>query len=221
MPAGLRSASSSRHGTELVASLPGFSAVTNVLPITAGASVARVTMLPVGAIQETITVGCSATGVAIGAPSLRQSVAMASPPSTADVLPARLRLAWNRVLQGFAPVLSAQQNGDGAPAPGSPRPPVRVGGNIRAPKKLANVQPQCPKTLIPATDTIVRVVGRIGIDGYVNDVKPLDAEPGAAPPAEFTESALDAVRQWMFTPTLLNGEPVEVNITVHVFYRRM
>ena len=54
----------------------------------------------------------------------------------------------------------------------------------------------------------------------MNDVEPVSAEAGAEPPMEFIESALDAVRQWRFTPTLLNGRPVQVNITVRVVFKR-
>jgi hypothetical protein len=47
---------------------------------------------------------------------------------------------------------------------------------------------------------------------------PSDNQP--APPAEFIESALDAVRQWKYTPTLLNNQPRDVNVRVTVLYSR-
>ena len=37
-------------------------------------------------------------------------------------------------------------------------------------------------------------------------------------PAELVQSALDAVRQWKYTPTLLNGQPVNVSIVIQVGY---
>jgi hypothetical protein len=95
---------------------------------------------------------------------------------------------------------------------------VRVGGNVRAPRKIKDVKPGCPAIPSPDTATIVNVFGRIGVDGFVNDVTRLPAGPGAVPPAELVESAFDAVRQWEFTPALLNGQEVEVSLTVQVAF---
>ena len=50
----------------------------------------------------------------------------------------------------------------------------------------------------------------IGRDGRVKEVSLLDGEPALA------QAAIDAVRQWVYRPTLLNGEPVEVRTTVDV-----
>ena len=126
--------------------------------------------------------------------------------------PARLRQAWNRTLQAIVPVVSAQQPGT--------QVPVRVGGNIKAPRKVRDARPVCPQPPIPATDTSVTLSGRIDADGYFREVARNADKPEAAPPVRFLESALDAVRQWSFTPALLNGTPIEVNITIHVLYRR-
>jgi len=41
-----------------------------------------------------------------------------------------------------------------------------------------------------------------------------------APPSGLVDDALDAVRQWQFTPTELNRQPVEVGIKVHITFRR-
>ena len=178
---------------ELVARLPGFATVTNILTVTAGGALERRIMMPIGTVMETINVVCS-TGQASA--------------------PAAMRFAWDRVLQAIAPVVSAQENSRPAP--------VRVGGNIKAPTKIMDVRPRCPSTFIPATETRVLLTARIGVDGFMNDLKPSAAAADAvAPPAEFTETALDAVRQWKFTPTLLNGQPFEANITIFVVYRRM
>jgi hypothetical protein len=74
---------------------------------------------------------------------------------------------------------------------------------------------------VPADGTMVRLVARVGVDGFMNEVRQITGDTTYAPaPPEFVESALEAVRQWGYTPTLLNGTPIEVNITVHVLYRR-
>jgi TonB-like protein len=101
-------------------------------------------------------------------------------------------------------------------AQGTPAAPVRVGGNLRPPTKTRDVRPVCPAS-VPETDTVVRLTGRIGMDGTVID---LALAPGTELPVELTSSALDAVRQWTFTPTLLNGQPVAVDISVTITFRR-
>ena len=62
--------------------------------------------------------------------------------------------------------------------------------------------------------TVVRLAGRIGIDGLFTDLHDVSTDV----PAPFVASAIDASRQWVFTPTLLNGAPIEVNISVTVSY---
>ena len=51
----------------------------------------------------------------------------------------------------------------------------------------------------------------IGTDGAVKEARVIGGEPILA------DAALTAVRQWEYTPTLLNGVPVDVimNVTVH------
>ena len=90
---------------------------------------------------------------------------------------------------------------------------VRVGGNLRAPKKLADVKPSCPSAA-PAEQN-VRLTARIGPDGSVSDILAVHSS-GPAPAREFVDAAVDAVRQWKFTPTLLNGQTVDVGMTVDV-----
>jgi hypothetical protein len=56
----------------------------------------------------------------------------------------------------------------------------------------------------------------------LNDLRPLRPADGAvgsaAPAPEFVDAAIEAVRQWRYTPTLLNNSPVDVNVTVTVRY---
>jgi protein TonB len=61
--------------------------------------------------------------------------------------------------------------------------------------------------------TVVRLAGRIGIDGLFTDLHDVSNVP-----APYVASAMDASRQWVFSPTLLNGAPIEVNISVTVRY---
>lgn len=102
-----------------------------------------------------------------------------------------------------------------APGPGEPAEvvpgPVRVGGRIEAPRKIRHVDPVYPELAIRAgvTGTVILecVIDR---DGRVDRVAVLRGHP------LLDAAAVDAVRQWTYRPTLLNGVPVEVVMTVTV-----
>jgi len=79
--------------------------------------------------------------------------------------------------------------------------------------KLSDTHPVCPTGVVPES-TVVELAGRIGIDGLFSDLH--DVSTSAQP--AYVASALDAARKWVFTPTLLNGAPIEANITVTVHY---
>jgi TonB family protein len=98
-------------------------------------------------------------------------------------------------------------------APTAPR--IRVGGNIRAPRKTLDVRPVYPDSMRAAgREGEVRIEAVIGTDGTVFSVRVLS---GQVHP-DLALAAADAVRQWRFTPTLLNGQPVEVVMTVTVAF---
>jgi TonB family protein len=97
------------------------------------------------------------------------------------------------------------------PPPPPPAAPVRVGGNIKPPQKTRDVRPVYPPIAQSArVQGIVIIEATIGPDGAVKDAKVLRSIP------LLDQAALDAVRQWQFTPTLLNGVPVPVIMTVTV-----
>ena len=100
-----------------------------------------------------------------------------------------------------------------APPPPAPQGPVRLGGQIKAPRRLVNVAP-----LYPAIAQQARVEGEveieavIGEDGRVRDARVTRGKP------LLNDAALTAVRQWVFTPTTLNDRPVAVIMTVTVVF---
>jgi protein TonB len=98
-----------------------------------------------------------------------------------------------------------------APAP-PPRPQyVRPGGDIKEPRKILDARPVYPAVAIAAKiEGRVIIEATISRDGGVIDAAVLRSQP------MLDQAALDAVRQWRFTPTLLNGIPVEVKMTVTV-----
>jgi len=103
----------------------------------------------------------------------------------------------------------------GAPPPPKPRPtgPIRVGGNVQAARILNRVQPVYPplarQTRISGT---VRLHAIISKDGSIQQLEVISGHP------LLQQAALDAVRQWRYQPTLLNGEPVEVDTTIDVIF---
>lgn len=95
-------------------------------------------------------------------------------------------------------------------APPPPKP-VQIGGAVRPPMKTKHVDPIYPQiALMSRVQGIVIIEATIGADGRVVDARVLRSEP------LLKQAALDAVAQWQFTPTHLNGQPVPVIMTVTV-----
>jgi TonB family protein len=89
--------------------------------------------------------------------------------------------------------------------------PVRIGGQIKAPTKIKDVKP-----VYPAIAQSARVAGAVTIEATIGpDGKVADAKVVRSIPL-LDQAALDAVRQWEYTPTLLNGVPVPVLVTVTI-----
>jgi protein TonB len=100
------------------------------------------------------------------------------------------------------------------PAPPVPDKPVRAGGDIRMPTKIRDVAPEYPQIAQRASvEGIVIIEAVIATDGTVRDARVLRSIP------LLDRAALDAVRQWRYEPTRLNGVVVPVLVTVTVQFR--
>jgi protein TonB len=89
--------------------------------------------------------------------------------------------------------------------------PVRVGGAIMPPVKTRHVDPEYPAVARSArVQGVVILEVVIGSDGRVGETRTLRSIP------LLDQAAHDAVRQWEFTPTMLNGRPVPVIMTMTV-----
>ena len=176
---------------ELAAGANGFATLVQALTVGPGESATSAFTLPVGTLEERLTVTCNVVA------------AWASPFGV-------MREVLGRASGAFMPVLSAQ---------GSARPlPVRVGGNLHAPRKITDVKPACPGEPVAPSGVAIRLIGRIDVNGRVKEMRVLGAD-GAQQSDSFNQSALEAARQWTFTPATLNGVAVEVTVAVHVNYR--
>ncbi|HEY0872373.1 MAG TPA: M56 family metallopeptidase [Vicinamibacterales bacterium] len=88
---------------------------------------------------------------------------------------------------------------------------IRVGGNIKTPTKIKDVRPVYPELALAAKVAGMVVLEiRVGPDGNVEDARVLRSIP------LLDQAAIDAVMQWRFVPTRLNGQPVPVMMTVTV-----
>jgi protein TonB len=107
-----------------------------------------------------------------------------------------------------------------APLPTPPPPPVppqtprRLVGGMEPPRRVVNVDPVYPQIARAArVEGVVILEATIDARGRVVDVRVLRSVP------LLDQAAMDAVRQWIYTPTLLNGAPVPIVMTVTVNFR--
>lgn len=107
----------------------------------------------------------------------------------------------------------------GASSTAAPPPPkvtpkrITVGGNVQAAHLVNRVQPTYPplarQTRISGTVKLHAIIGK---NGAVEQLQVVSGHP------LLVQSALDAVKQWRYQPTLLNGEPVEVDTEIDVIF---
>lgn len=98
-------------------------------------------------------------------------------------------------------------------APPPPARPLRVGADVREPRKVRTVAPVYPDLAVKARiQGAVVLECQIDVRGRVVEVKVLRGNPLLIDPA------VEAVRQWVYTPTLLNGVPVPVLMDVTVTF---
>jgi protein TonB len=101
---------------------------------------------------------------------------------------------------------------EGPPPPAAN--PVRVGGDVHEPRKLLDVAPAYPDLAVKAhVEGLVIIEATIDERGRVVDARVLRGVP------MLDEAALEAVRKWVYTPTLLGGIPTAVVMTVTVNFR--
>jgi periplasmic protein TonB len=111
--------------------------------------------------------------------------------------------------------------GNGPPGPtnasgnqeGTGTGPIRITGGITPPVRTVYVAPVYPEIArMAGVNSIVILECTIDPSGRVTDVRVLSGHP------LLNESAMNAVRQWRYTPTRLSGVPVAVLMTVTVRY---
>jgi TonB family protein len=95
----------------------------------------------------------------------------------------------------------------------SPSRPISIGAGVMAGEIVTKVAPVYPPEAkaarIQGTVVLHAIIGK---DGKIESLHVLSGPP------ELTQSAMDAVSQWVYKPYLLNGEPTEVDTTITVTY---
>ena len=167
----------------------GFTPLTEAVTI-AGRDIDRNLELQIASLEETITV--------VGGG--RDTPAAARPDGALQ------RREWARAQQAEVTRLrAAERCAEGAGA---------MGGNLKAPTKLVDVKPHYPAGLASArVGGVVTLEAVIGTDGTPGEVRALQSQD-----PDLAQAAVDAVRQWEFTPTILNCTPVEVHMRVTVTF---
>lgn len=113
-------------------------------------------------------------------------------------------------------VLGGIIGGTGSALPPPPKAApsrIRVGGNVAAAKLIRQVTPIYPtiaKTAHISGTVVLHAI--IAKDGTIQELTYVSGPP------LLMRNAMDAVRQWRYNPTLLNGEPVEVDTTISVVF---
>jgi periplasmic protein TonB len=95
----------------------------------------------------------------------------------------------------------------------APSAPLRVGGTVQMAKLIRKVIPEYPPLARAARISgVVHLIGTIAKDGTIRNLQLVGGHPMLA------RAALEAVEQWVYEPTLLNGEPVEVIAPIEVSF---
>ena len=119
---------------------------------------------------------------------------------------------------GLAPIPAG---GIAAPPPPPPPPPPsaggakvqRVGSAVQAAKLIKRATP-----VYPAAAKSARVRGSVVLDATIAKDGTIESLKVVSGPALLVQSALDAVKQWVYAPTEINGEPVEVQTLITISF---
>ncbi len=129
------------------------------------------------------------------------SVGPAGPPLTTHNMP-KAPDEWSA-----EPVVRLVAKPTPAPAP------IRVSLGVQEAKLINRVNPVYPKLAIQVRASgVVHLAAIIGADGRIRELQVLSGHPLLTP------AAVDAVRQWVYRPTMLNGAPVEVMTEIIVTF---
>jgi periplasmic protein TonB len=118
--------------------------------------------------------------------------------------------------EGSMPGISSSNSMANLPPPTiQPDGPVKIGGNIKEPRLISSVLPVYPIGAIQAGvqgDVVIQTT--IDKDGKVVEMHVVSG------PTMLRQAALDALRRWKYEPSMLDGQPVAVQMLVMIKFRR-
>jgi protein TonB len=196
--------------------------LTLVVPLATG--VEAPTPWPVAGIREFVAVTPAPPPPMLRAVSAVANISRAAPTSPPDrIEDTPVAPAIGPVVEGIADDVGAAVGTPGGllidsapvvmppPPPPAPEAPkaYRPGGAIREPRKIQDAAPQYPEIARAArVEGLVILEATIDERGFVTGARVLRSVP------LLDAAALAALKQWRYTPTLLNGIPVRVLMTV-------
>ena len=97
---------------------------------------------------------------------------------------------------------------------GNPAQPPRLGGDVRPPKLIKSATPA-----YPALARTQRVSGDVQVDALVDTTGNVEAVKVVSGPLLLQRSAAEAIREWKYTPGVLDGTPTPMHVTVVLKFR--
>ncbi len=202
---------------DLVVSLSGFKTARQPVRINAGVRTPVVVRLQLGSVSEEVVVV---------APETRTPPPAGAPPAllqtAADYRAAAMyyyvREAFGdaeAMIERAAELTRAEKSVADAPTAVVPAGVVRVGGSVKAPRKILNVKPIYPSAALAAN-----IEGAVTISATIDRAGTVSGAAVTSASSPLDTAALDAVRQWLFTPTELDRTPVDVGMTVTMTFRK-
>jgi TonB family protein len=98
--------------------------------------------------------------------------------------------------------------------PPTPERPVRVGGTVKAPRLISTVLP-----IYPMAAKMAHIQGDVVVDTQVTKSGTIGRMSVVSGPMVLRQAALEALRQWKYRPSELDGEPVEVKMLIKIQFR--
>lgn len=95
-----------------------------------------------------------------------------------------------------------------------PAAPVPIGGDVKPAELVKSVPP-----VYPAMAKTQRISGNVQLDALVDESGNVSAVKVISGPPLLHRAALDAVKQWKYTPATLDGKPTTMHLTVTVQFR--
>lgn len=168
---------------------------------------------PVGGPRVHRTPAPNADAAPVSAPSTIDPEPDVQPSGNAELPPTEGGLPFGAAIGSIGGVPVAGPPPTPPPAPPPPGP-VRVGHGIREPKKIHHVPP-----VYPAIARSAGVQGTVVLEAIIDERGVVDNVRVLRSVTLLDKAAIDAVRSWRYTPTLLSGVPVPVLLTITVNFQ--